>query len=65
MKMNDIRSLQESALKAKLDDLNLELGVERRKVASTGVASKVVKIRDIKRTIARIQTVIRERGAKK
>jgi ribosomal protein L29 len=65
MKMNDIRGLQDFALKAKLDDLNLELGAERRKVASTGVASKVVKIRDIKRTIARIQTVMRQRGATK
>lgn len=65
MKMNDVRALQDNALKTRLDDLALELAMERRKVASTGVASKVVKIREIKRTIARIQTVMNERGAKK
>ncbi len=64
MKIGDIRTMQDNALKAKLDDMGLELAVERRKVASTGVASKVVKIREIRRTIARIQTVIKERGAK-
>jgi ribosomal protein L29 len=65
MKMNDIRSLQDEVLKVRLNDLGLELAIERRKVASTGVASKVVKIRDIKRTIARIQTVMNERGARR
>jgi len=38
--------------------------VERRKVASTGVASKSGKARAIRRTIARINTIIKERGAK-
>jgi ribosomal protein L29 len=47
-----------------VNDLSLELAIERRKVASTGVSSKVVKIRDMKRTIARIKTVINERGVK-
>jgi ribosomal protein L29 len=65
MKMNDIRSLQDEVLKVRLNDLGLELAIERRKVASTGVASKVVKIRDIKKTIARIQTVMNERGARR
>lgn len=65
IKARDIRALPENALQSKLQELNLELGIERRKVASTGVASKAVKTREIKRTIARIKTILKERGAKK
>ncbi|MCL5092417.1 MAG: 50S ribosomal protein L29, partial [Candidatus Marsarchaeota archaeon] len=45
-------------LKSKLDELRIELAIEKRKVASTGVASKVVKTKDIRRTIARINTIL-------
>jgi ribosomal protein L29 len=38
--------------------------MEKRKVASTGVASKTGKTRSIRRTIARIKTLLTERGAK-
>jgi ribosomal protein L29 len=65
IKVNEIRALPDAALKQKLNELSLELGIERRKIASTGVASKVVKTREIKRTIARIQTILKERGAKR
>lgn len=61
---NEIRALPDDVLRNKVNDLSLELAIERRKVASTGVSSKVVKIRDMKRTIARIKTVINERGVK-
>lgn len=64
IRVKEIRALQDSALKSKLQELALELGIEKRKVASTGVASKVVKTRNIRRTIARIQTILNERGAK-
>ncbi len=65
IRAKEIRALPDDALKTKLNELNLELGIEKRKIASTGVASKVVKTRSIKRTIARIQTILNERGAKK
>ncbi len=67
IRIRDIRALPDNALKGKLNELNLELAIERRKVASTGVASKVVKTREIKRSIARIKTILneRKRGAKK
>ncbi len=64
IKAKEIRALSDNALKAKLDELGLELAVEKRKIASTGVASKVVKTRSIKKTIARMLTVLNERGAK-
>ncbi len=56
--------MSESALKTKLAELELELGIEKRKVASTGVASKVIKTRDIRRTIARINTILNQKGAR-
>lgn len=64
MKINDIRKLPDSALKTNMDGLVLELNIEKRKTASTGVASKVVKTREIRRTIARIKTILKERGSK-
>lgn len=64
IKIGDLRALQPAALKIKRDDLELELAIERRKIASTGVSSKVVKTREIRRTIARINTILKERGAK-
>jgi ribosomal protein L29 len=62
IKIKDLRSLQSVNLKDKLKELRLELASEKRKVASTGVASKVVKTKDIKHTIARIKTILNERG---
>ena len=65
IKVNEIRALPDAALKQKLNELALELGIEKRKIASTGVASKVVKTKEIRRTIARIQTILKERGTKR
>ncbi|MGC8688418.1 MAG: 50S ribosomal protein L29 [Candidatus Micrarchaeia archaeon] len=64
IKIKDIRALPDANLKSKLKELELELGSEKMKVASTGVASKVVKTKNIKRTIARIKTILNERGVK-
>lgn len=62
--MNDIRALQSESLRSTLGELTLELNIEKRKIAATGVSSKVVKTREIRRTIARIMTVLNERGVK-
>lgn len=64
IKVKELRSLSDSALKAKSNELALELAIERRKIVSTGVSSKVIKVRSIKRTIARIETILNERGVK-
>ena len=65
IKIKDIRALPSATLKSRLDELSLELAIEKRKVASTGVSSKVVKIRELKKTVARINTILKERGASK
>jgi ribosomal protein L29 len=63
MKIKELRGLSTEALQVRLGELRLESGIERRKIASTGVASKKgAKIREVRRTIAQIQTLLRERG---
>ena len=65
IKIKDLRALPDNTLKSRLDELALELAIEKRKVASTGFSSKVVKTRELRKTIARINTILkeRERGA--
>jgi ribosomal protein L29 len=64
IKIKDIRQQPDDVLKGMLGQLALELSIERRKIASTGVSSKVFKNREIRRTIAKINTVLKERGKK-
>jgi ribosomal protein L29 len=65
MHIKDLRSLSEDALQIRLNELRFELGIEKRKIAATGVSSKKVKIRETRRAIAKIYTILKERGAKK
>lgn len=65
IKIKDIRSMPDNALQDRLNELILELSIEKRKIAATGVSSKVVKTRELRRTIARIKTVLNQRGAKR
>ncbi|MDE1810935.1 MAG: 50S ribosomal protein L29 [Candidatus Micrarchaeota archaeon] len=65
MKINDIRKLPDSNLVTTREGLVLELNIEKRKTSSTGVSSKTVKTREIRRTIARINTILKERGSTK
>ncbi|MGI0141182.1 MAG: 50S ribosomal protein L29 [Candidatus Micrarchaeales archaeon] len=62
MHIKDLRSLSPEALKAKLGEVRFELGIEKRKIASTGVASKKIKSREMKRTVAQILTLLKEKG---
>ncbi|MCL5117314.1 MAG: 50S ribosomal protein L29, partial [Candidatus Marsarchaeota archaeon] len=62
IKIKDIKSNDNNNLVSKLNDLELELSKERQKIKSTGVASKVVKSKEIRKTIARIKTILSQRG---
>ncbi len=64
MRMNDLKSLSSEALASKLKDLRLEIGIERRTIKSTGVASKKIKSRELRRTVAQILTLLNQRGVK-
>lgn len=64
MHINDLRSLSTDVLKEKLNELRFDVGIEKRKIAATGVSSKKVKIREMKRSIAQILTLLKEKGVK-
>ena len=64
MQIKELRSLSVDALKAKLNELELDSAIEKRKIVSTGVSSKKVKIREMRRTKAQILTLLNEKGAK-
>jgi len=64
IKIKDIRPLTVEELKERRNQLLLELNIEKRKIASTGVSSKTVKTRELRRTIARINTLLKEKGVK-
>ncbi len=63
MKIKELRALSNEALTAKLAEIRLDSGIERRKIVSTGVSSKQVKLHEMKKTIAQILTLLNERGA--
>ncbi|HOB87424.1 MAG TPA: 50S ribosomal protein L29 [Bacillota bacterium] len=60
MKVTEIRELSTQELHEKLEDLKEELFNLRFQMA-TGQLENVMRIRDVRRGIARIKTVIRER----
>lgn len=60
MKINEIKTLSSSELNARLRELNMELFNLRFSNASRNLASPV-QIRNVKREIARVKTVIREK----
>ncbi len=62
IKIKDIRSSDNNNLLSRLNDLELELAKEKQKIKSTGVASKIVKSREIRKTIAKIKTILSQRG---
>ncbi|MGC8586489.1 MAG: 50S ribosomal protein L29 [Candidatus Micrarchaeia archaeon] len=64
IKIKDLRPLTVDELKERRNQLLLELSIEKRKIASTGVSSKTVKTRELRRTIARINTLLKEKGVK-
>lgn len=64
MRITDLRSMSVDALRSKRQQLSLDLSIEKRKIASTGVQSKKVKVRELRRTMAQILTLLKEKGVK-
>lgn len=60
MKVKEIRDLTNEELASRLNDLKDELFKLRFRLA-TGQLENPMRIRDVRRTMARIQTIIRER----
>jgi ribosomal protein L29 len=64
MRINDLRTMSTDALKEKLQQLDLDLSIEKRRIAATGVQSKKVKVSELRRTKAQILTLLKEKGVK-
>lgn len=64
MRINELREMSIDALKGKLQQLELDLSIEKRKISATGVQSKKVKVRELRRTRAQILTLLKEKGVK-
>jgi ribosomal protein L29 len=62
MRIKDLRSMSADMLKSRLQQLQFDLSVEKRKVAATGVQGKKVKVKEMRRTVAQILTLLKEKG---
>lgn len=63
MKMKEIRELSDDALRAKLVELERELNIEKGAAsAASGRAPNPGKIRTLKRSIARVATLVTQRS---
>jgi large subunit ribosomal protein L29 len=61
LKMEEIREMSVEELQEKIEELKLELSKERAQVEIGGVPENAGKMNEIKKTIARIKTVLSER----
>ena len=62
MKFKEMKSMDEKSLRAKLAELKLELVKENSHVAVGTTPKSPGHLKDIKKTIARINTILSERG---
>lgn len=60
LKTDEIRSMSESELKEKMSDLKKEIVEERGQIETGGFADNPGRIKEMKKTIARIKTVLNE-----
>lgn len=65
LRVKDIRGMKKEELDKKLGDLRLELAKERANINIGSTISSPGKIKEIRKTIARIKTVQKEGGNKK
>jgi len=63
LRKRELKAMEEKELREKLSELQLEL-VKARGEAFAGVPKNPGKIREIRRTIARIKTILAQRGEK-
>ena len=62
LRMKELKAMEPEIMKEKLAELRKELGIERGTVAGSGKASNSGKMREMRRTIARILTIFKEKG---
>lgn len=64
VRVSELRQMEIEALKSKLSELRNELRVDKGHVASGGKASNPGRIKEMRRSIARILTVLKEKGVR-
>ncbi len=57
LRSDDIRTMNESEVEEKVNDLKLELAKERGKIAVGGFPENPGRLKEIRRTLARIKTI--------
>lgn len=60
LKTDEIRNMNESELREKMSDLKKEIVEERGQIETGGFADNPGRIKEMKKTIARIKTVLNE-----
>lgn len=60
LRAGDIRDMSDEERAERLEDLNLELAKERGQIAVGGFPENPGRIKEIRRTIARIRTIMQE-----
>ena len=63
IKKNELKQLETGSLKAKLAEVQAALA-EEYSTLNTSRRSKVVKYRSLRKTVAKIKTLLRQRGVK-
>ena len=63
LKTEEIRGMTDSELEEKVDDLELELAKETGKTDMGSFPENPGRIKEIKKTVAKIQTILNERRA--
>jgi large subunit ribosomal protein L29 len=64
IRVSELREMDVEVLKNKLAELKNELRVERGHIAGGGRATNPGRIKEIRRSIARVLTVLKEKGVK-
>jgi large subunit ribosomal protein L29 len=64
VRINELRQMDAEVLKGKLSELRNELRIDKGHVASGGKASNPGRIGEMRKSIARILTVLKEKGVK-
>jgi ribosomal protein L29 len=64
LRLQQIRDMADDALHKKLEELGIEIARERGLTKSTGKPANSGKYREMRKVVARIKTVLRQRGKK-
>lgn len=64
LRSDEMKEMDDKSLKEKIRDLAQELRRERGAIASGSASKNAGRLREIRRTVARIKTALRQRGVK-